>query len=961
MLNPTQKNILDGIMVFIFDPVSELSPPTFAINVLKAMISPEEPSQDEQHDMRAVWPCIKQIRDVFNHPCPQNRSESYPYFHAPDDSNMVVYKNEEGKPAFEQRGLLSLTSRAQEGYDKINKQDVVDYITSLINKEIAEYEKLVGLDPYQIQTLKLLKEKGLQTKDLHDWNRHLDSNGRKIKFLNEHQETLVYLIQEQKLEPAQAILEIAGLDFRQANAIKAGLPRVDVMKLPGFYSTALVALHQFGFNVKNLEYYCSCDKAKISQEHIATLRYLVANHFSPMLAIDEIKDLDKFQAAFLRKGFKRHEVLGLSFWALLALLELQPKLTGSQLRSFQSQDGGGVEYFGEWSYKALIYLVQSLKINPEQAIDGISGIGSEACRAITQGIPRSQLEMIGFNHELYPALIALKDDGLRAEHLKDWDSKFSNAHLEALKYLIRKGNLSPAEAVKIIVPFDSETLTEFAKEKYARLLNRQPRPAPRSLIHANLSDEQQHIQEAVDALQDYGVTEEVIRENWISNDPNTIGWGQLETNTLIYLVTGDPRGEVGLRTLPETLRLSAIDALREMTSLCAGRLRAVYRLYVHGLRGERLLNWNSDVETDKVFTLGHCEALIALIEDKDMLVYPALERIWGIREEAAWEIYRDAVNSSAITTPTAVSREHPQAIGTQDVLPSNMPESKRKRSRPDLLAQEQRQAQRQTLSQAMQSQLSFSNSSEPIHLDEKKDTESSMLHAPSNTTQRLPLMQEETSRESYHEFLLSTPSTGRTSMLFRSPPMTRRGNLARQEEQKREVSIHLPQQRTLNFWQNTALEYLQARGLTADMLLTRNEGGHLFREQHCYALTNWIDRNRTITAALQAIDGLSSSQAGGIQNGLEREDVINLTNFWHITALEKLKQHGLTSTMLLTRNEGGHAFNEDHCYALTNLVENRQFSIADALHAIDGLSQEDARRLTQEGEELARAQSTFSY
>ncbi|MDP1614333.1 MAG: hypothetical protein Q8L68_00900, partial [Methylococcales bacterium] len=168
-----------------------------------------------------------------------------------------------------------------------------------------------------------------------------------------------------------------------------------------------------------------------------------------------------------------------------------------------------------------------------------------------------------------------------------------------------------------------------------------------------------------------------------------------------------------------------------------------------------------------------------------------------------------------------------------------------------------------------------------------------------------------------------------------------------------------------NFWHIEALITLKTPGLTAEMLLNRYENGHAFNEHHSWALRNLVrNRGYTIQAALEMIDGLSSAQAGGIQEGLFREDVIVLSNFWHIAALITLKTQGLTAEMLLNRHENGHAFNEHHSWALRNLVRDRGYTIQAALEMIDGLSSAQARGI-EEGlfrEDVIETNSrTFSF
>ncbi len=150
------------------------------------------------------------------------------------------------------------------------------------------------------------------------------------------------------------------------------------------------------------------------------------------------------------------------------------------------------------------------------------------------------------------------------------------------------------------------------------------------------------------------------------------------------------------------------------------------------------------------------------------------------------------------------------------------------------------------------------------------------------------------------------------------------------------ISLH-------NFWHLAAMEALKVDGLTAKMLLERNEGGHEFGHTHVWALKKLMrDGDVTIHAALTVIDGLSTTQADGIAGGLVRDDVINLHNFWHISALQVLKVKGLTAKMLLERNEGGHEFCDTHYWALRKLVLDRGFTVDHALATIDGLSYQEA-------------------
>ena len=146
-----------------------------------------------------------------------------------------------------------------------------------------------------------------------------------------------------------------------------------------------------------------------------------------------------------------------------------------------------------------------------------------------------------------------------------------------------------------------------------------------------------------------------------------------------------------------------------------------------------------------------------------------------------------------------------------------------------------------------------------------------------------------------------------------------------------------------NFSHMKALAWLASHGLTAEMLLTRNDNGHVFTWHYAWALRNLVEeRHFTVVQALKEIDGLNADQVRGINEGLTRDDVINLTNVWHISVLTKLASHGLTAEMLLTHNDNGHEFNEQHARALMNLVKDRNFTVIQALEEIDGLNSDEA-------------------
>ena len=80
-----------------------------------------------------------------------------------------------------------------------------------------------------------------------------------------------------------------------------------------------------------------------------------------------------------------------------------------------------------------------------------------------------------------------------------------------------------------------------------------------------------------------------------------------------------------------------------------------------------------------------------------------------------------------------------------------------------------------------------------------------------------------------------------------------------------------------DFWRLTALAGLKSHGLTASML--RNLQVQNFDNAHCYALQDLVlERSFSIQDALHTIEGLSSTQARRIRDGLTREAVLRNDN-----------------------------------------------------------------------------------
>ncbi|HEV2614576.1 MAG TPA: ankyrin repeat domain-containing protein [Gammaproteobacteria bacterium] len=136
-INELQKRIIEGTLAFPFESISELES-NEATAVLRCLLTREiSPDALLSIVSLGIDDEVKFIHDVMLHPCPQNRSTSYPYFGQPSDPSMVVYKDEHGRPAFERRGLLSLTAKNDEN-TVITRDATCSYIVSLVEAEIKK-------------------------------------------------------------------------------------------------------------------------------------------------------------------------------------------------------------------------------------------------------------------------------------------------------------------------------------------------------------------------------------------------------------------------------------------------------------------------------------------------------------------------------------------------------------------------------------------------------------------------------------------------------------------------------------------------------------------------------------------------------------------------------------------------------------------------------------------------------
>ena len=159
-LNRAQQYILQtfintGLEMMTDDSIN----PIDTALALQAILTRDIPANKiELFKQQDVWEIICQIRQILLHPCPQNRSENYPYFGAPSDPAIIVYKSLDGIAVYEQRGLLSLTARQDETTFPITKSAVVYYIVKLVNQALIEFSEKHDLPHLTLEALLLMQE-----------------------------------------------------------------------------------------------------------------------------------------------------------------------------------------------------------------------------------------------------------------------------------------------------------------------------------------------------------------------------------------------------------------------------------------------------------------------------------------------------------------------------------------------------------------------------------------------------------------------------------------------------------------------------------------------------------------------------------------------------------------------------------------------------------------------------------
>ena len=440
---------------------------------------------------------------------------------------------------------------------------------------------------------------------------------------------------------------------------------------------------------------------------------------------------------------------------------------------------------------------------------------------------------------------------------------------------------------------------------------------------------------AIDALSSHGLTPDLLRTHWQCYDTNYRfgnGFISKHKNALIYFITGEHPLREGAR-LPSESRLSPTQAICEISRLDMERIDALVDLYSNGLRGDHLRSWHSGEHSvfERGFNICHRRALSHLIRDDGLLPAEAIERIDGLSNSAAREIYDLTPHPAPrqIIQDERISSSHERL--REFLLPRrahhrpNMDDNDEQHRGPSTLDE----MQQQTLQQLREYGLT------EAHLRSCTCARNSNL----DFFYRLAWVNLMTERGVYNK----TADQAVAELNGLNP------------DQVKGISRGLNRADVLGLDEDkiNALLELRQYGLTADHLrsCSWNQNPNLtVGEYYRFALIDLMTQrgpnNRTADQAVAELDGLDYMQAEGISKGLDRSDVIGL-NRDKISAFLELRQYGLTTDHLRTciwPNIGIH-----HHLALVNLMTGRGINnktADEAIAALNGLDIEQARRIS---------------
>lgn len=174
-------------------------------------------------------------------------------------------------------------------------------------------EPTAGLGVFQLEILETLAGTGLTAAHLRNWH------GPQY-FSRAHGDALKYLIQERKFSPENAVAELCGLEYFQAEGIMRGLSRKDVFGLQIFQVQAVEEFKKHGVTSEQFQGW----QGYFSLNHHFALKHLLEErHLQPKAAITRLCNMTEAEVATLSdkvKTPKAHSLVQLGLFTVLSYL-----------------------------------------------------------------------------------------------------------------------------------------------------------------------------------------------------------------------------------------------------------------------------------------------------------------------------------------------------------------------------------------------------------------------------------------------------------------------------------------------------------------------------------------------------------------------------------------------------------------------------------------------------------------
>jgi hypothetical protein len=146
MLNALQRHLLDGTFSFVFETLTEDVTPEVGLLALTAMKDTSVyKAQKQLFETQNLVDMIDQVRAIYAHPCPQNRSTGA--FQVSLLGREVAWRSADGRVCTEQRGLLGLTAQGDSTTPAVTKQDVVNYLDG----QLAHYHEQLAARQQEVE------------------------------------------------------------------------------------------------------------------------------------------------------------------------------------------------------------------------------------------------------------------------------------------------------------------------------------------------------------------------------------------------------------------------------------------------------------------------------------------------------------------------------------------------------------------------------------------------------------------------------------------------------------------------------------------------------------------------------------------------------------------------------------------------------------------------------------------